>query len=414
MGRKLSSDGLALSDKVVRALPAPATGNKLHWSGTQAGFGVRVTEAGAKAWVLRYRNRDGRDRTLTIGDTVVWPMAKAAARAKALRQEVDAGSDPLGAKQKQRDDPTIADLAARFEKEHLPRLRPRTAEGYLTLVNNYIRPAIGHTKVAALRFADIETLHRSVAKRRPYAANRCIAVLSKMMSLAVRWEMRQDNPARGIEREPEHKRERFLSPAEIIRLSDALTEHKEKPSANAIRLLLLTGARRNEVLTATWSQFDLVAGVWVKPAATTKQNKLHRVPLNAAALALLHDMKTAAEAESARRVRNRLPPIAHIFPGVNGKPLGGIKLSWASVCKAAKIDGARLHDLRHSYASVLASAGLSLPIIGSLLGHSQPGTTARYAHLLDDPLRAATERAGQIITAGNRPAAEVVDIRRRS
>jgi len=176
----------------------------------------------------------------------------------------------------------------------------------------------------------------------------------------------------------------------LARLVDALNGHPNRRAANAVRLLLLTGARRGEVLAATWEQFDLAAGVWTKPSAHTKQKRAHRVPLSAPALALLLTMRAEAEAAG-----HGSP---HLFPGdAPGKPLGDIKNFWGSVCRRAGVAGVRLHDLRHQYASMLASAGLSLPIIGRLLGHTQAQTTARYAHLFDDPLRQATERVGALI-----------------
>jgi len=173
---------------------------------------------------------------------------------------------------------------------------------------------------------------------------------------------------------------------------------------------MLTGARRGEVLSAHWDMFDLEAGVWVKPSAHTKQRTEHRVPLSAPAVALLKELKEGAAGP-------------FVFPGTNGRPLCDVKRTWLTVCRDAGLakqepkrtgggrpalgkDGmrlltwratARLHDLRHTYASVLASQGLSLPIIGALLGHTQPQTTARYAHLLDDPLRAATELVGTLV-----------------
>ena len=177
-----------------------------------------------------------------------------------------------------------------------------------------------------------------------------------------------------------------------------------------MRLLLLTGARRGETLSATWDQFDLAAGVWTKPSAATKQGKLHRVPLSAPALALLAEMRTAADTENERRRRDGLAEIMHLFAGREGQPLREIKHFWATVCRKAEISGARIHDLRHTFASVLASSGLSLPIIGQLLGHTQAATTARYTHLLDDPLRAATERAGVVITGAGKTGAEIVPL----
>ena len=165
-----------------------------------------------------------------------------------------------------------------------------------------------------------------------------------------------------------------------------------RQAADIIRLLLLTGARRGEVLQARWADIDLAAGVWSKPGATTKQKTDHQVPLSDAARQLLLDL------------RQRAPAAAEwVFPAPDGSPRRDVKDAWASLCRAANIKGARVHDLRHTYASVLASAGLSLPIIGALLGHTQPSTTARYAHLFDDPLRAATERAAQLSPVNRLP-----------
>jgi integrase len=255
-----------------------------------------------------------------------------------------------------------------------------------------------------------------------------------MMSLAIKWEMRADNPVKGIERAPEDKRERHLSTAEIARLGEALAGLREKSSANAIRLLLLTGARKSEVLKARWAEFDLTEGVWEKPSAHTKQKKMHRVPLSAPARLLLSELRAEAEKEVARG------GVAEwVFPGDDGKPLTDIKKSWATVCRAAGLGSmvsakptrgkpaagpageremvwkadARVHDLRHTFASVLVSSGLSLPIIGRLLGHTQAATTARYAHLKDDPLRAAADRVGDVVTNAGRVASGPIQIAMR-
>jgi len=188
-----------------------------------------------------------------------------------------------------------------------------------------------------------------------------------------------------VARNPEERRHRYLTNDELVRLWAALTTHSERTSAEAIKLMLLTGARRGEVLGATWAMFDLDHGIWTKPAAHTKQRKEHRVPLSAQAADLLRTLHTVANSP-------------YVFPGNNGKPLTDVKRTWGSVCKTAGLGGVRLHDLRHTYASVLASAGMSLPIIGALLGHTQPQTTARYAHLMDDPLRTATDHVGIVVS----------------
>jgi integrase len=257
---------------------------------------------------------------------------------------------------------------------------------------------MSQAKVADVTFSDIDAIHRKITKAgKPIRANRTVEVVSKAFSLAIKWEWRADNPCRHIEHNQETPRERHLKPEELDRLTKSLAEYPDKQVANAVRLLLLTGARRGEVLGATWEQFDLTEGVWTKPGATTKQKTLHRVPLSAPAHQLLVKMHEAKESE-------------YLFPGYRGAAhLADLKKHWPQVCKAARIKNLRLHDLRHSYASVLASSGQSLLIIGKLLGHTRPETTQRYAHLVDDALRAATNTAGAVLTG--QPKAEVVPIR---
>lgn len=400
----------ALDDKLVEALPAPASGNRIAYDAIVKGFGIRITSAGAKAFVLNYR-AGGRERRITIGSYPDWPVKKARDRAKELKRQIDVGEDPMAARHADRLAPTIEDLAKRFEREHMAKRRASTQADYESLLRLHILPHVGKIKVVDLRHQDVERLHAAVMKAGPYRANRAVAVLSKMLALAVKWELRTDNPVRGIERAQEHKRERYLSSAEIARLSEALGGLREQASANALRLLLLTGARKGEVLKARWKEFDLVAGVWIKPSAHTKTKKDHRVPLSAPARVLLTEMRAEADKEIARGGTAEF-----LFEGAPGRPLTTIKHSWAAVCRKAGLGAmvetknkagrtvkvwqsdARIHDLRHTYASILASHGLSLPIIGSLLGHTQAQTTQRYAHLMDDPLRAATEHVGLLVS----------------
>ena len=215
-----------------------------------------------------------------------------------------------------------------------------------------------------------------------------------MLNLAIKWGWRADNPAKGTERNPEEKRHRYLSSAELDRFTAALAKHSDQQAASIFRLLLLTGARRGEVQSMQWGDLELEVGVWTKPGATTKQRTLHRVPLSAPVRQLLADLE---------RERGDLE---FVFPGRLGGHRVEIKAAWRAICKAARIRDLRIHDLRHSYASQLVSAGFSLPTIGALLGHTQPATTHRYAHLADDPLRRATETVGAVIAG--KPSADIV------
>ena len=409
-------------DRLVRSLPAPAKGNerfteaKLRPLGLTvpwiSGLVVVVTAAGARAWALRYR-ADGVERLYTIGDVEAWPAEALWPEAAERRRDIDAGKDPRAARKAQHEAPTMATLATRFEAEHLVKRRASTTRDYKALLRRFILPELGNRKVAAIKRGDIEKLHAKIAATAPYLANRTVALLSSMFTRAIAWEMRPDNPAKGIEREPEEKRNRYLTGAEITRLTEALASHPEKASANAVRLLLLTGARRGEVLSATWNQFDLGAGVWTKPSALTKQKREHRLPLSAPALTLLSEMKAEVDQRNERRAASGTAPLRFLFPGkTDDQPQADLKHFWAAICRKADLRGVRVHDLRHTHASILASAGLSLPVIGALLGHTQAATTHRYAHLMDDPLRAAAERAGAIIAGTDKPGAEVVPLER--
>lgn len=409
-----------LSDRLIRSLADPVGRATIIYDADLPGFGIRLTSAGARSFVLNYVV-DRRERRLTIGRFPTWSSTAAREEARALKRKVDLGIDPLEetasrteAAVADRKAPTIADLFERYALEHLPNKSPRAAADDRSMWRDYILPELGRRKVGAVTHQDVDRLHAKIGATKPVRANRTIEVLRKGLNLSIRWGWRPDNPASGVRRNREEKRERYLTPKEILRLTTALSRHSERTSADAILFLLLTGARRTEALAATWDQFDLDQGVWVKPSARTKQRKSHRVPLSSPAVALLR-----------RRLSERSS--RHVFPGSDPqRSLTDVKRSWLAVCidaglaEKADLDGrsqeqgdvredakspvwrptVRLHDLRHTYASVLASRGLSLPVIGALLGHTQPQTTARYAHLLDDPLRAATESAADVIVPG--------------
>jgi integrase len=379
---------LKLSDGVVRELSQPASGNQITYDSEVKGFGCRVTANGARAFILNYRTRAGRERRYTIGQFPDWKTAAARAEAAELKKRIDLGEDPLAKVEADRNAKTVAELCERFERDHFGKLRPSTASDYRSLIEREIKPALKHLKVKDVTFSDVDGLHQKITRRgATYQANRTVAILSKMFALSKRSGWRTDNPCQGIERNQEQKRHRYLSADEITRLTKALSEFEDQQAANIVRLLLLTGSRRGEVLGAKWDQFDLKEGVWTKPGATTKQKTVHRVPLSAPARQLLSELRQQGEDDS-----------GFVFPARRGSGhRDGIKLEWKAICSAAQISGARIHDLRHTYASMLASAGMSLPIIGALLGHSQPATTARYSHLMDDPLRQATERVGAAV-----------------
>lgn len=392
-----SGPGIRRSIDAPGKLPVPEKGSKITYDGEGGvkGFGVRVTAKSHRSFVLSYWTKSGRQRRITIGTFPNWTTGAARIKARELKRLIEDGGDPLAEIEEARAAPTVAELCDRFAEEHLPRKRPGTALNYQLLIDRHVKPHFGtHTKVADVAFTDIDALHRKITKAgSPYAANRTIAMLSRMFSLAIRWGMRADNPTKGIERNAEVKRKRYLSGEELGRLTTALAAHADQDIANIFRLLLLTGARRGEVLTMRWADVDPGEGIWSKPGATTKQKTDHVVPLSAPARQLLSEIR---ERQTAKK--KVLPEF--VFPGAGSTGhVVSIKKAWKALCQSADISGLRIHDLRHSFASQLASGGASLPLIGSLLGHTQPST---YAHLFQDPQRAAVEKVGSIIgAAGN-------------
>ncbi len=401
-------EGRRLTDSFIKKAPLPPAGNWVIYDTEVAGFGLRCTAGGARSFILNYRTRGGRERRYTIGDATNWNAATARKRAKEIRRKLPDGYDPLVDIEIERGAKTVAAMCQRFIEDHLPSLRTRTALDYRGIINREILPTLGKLKLLDVKPADIDDLHRKITRgygehrARPYRANRTAALLSKMFNLAVkRWQWLSVNPVLGLQRNQESKRERYLANGELQRLTEALAVHEDKQAADIVRMLLLCGARRGEVFAMRWENLNLTDGTWTKPASTTKQKKSHSVPLSAPARQLLAELSKNAE-----------PNAEYVFPGRWGGHRTEIRRAWRDLCRAANIKGLRVHDIRHSYASQLVSSGFGLPVIGALLGHSQPATTARYAHLFDEVTRQATERVGAVIAGNGKPSAEIVPHRK--
>jgi integrase len=322
-----------LNDDLVADLPKPATGRQIEWDSAEPGFGMRVTAAGARSFVLRYRTRSGIDKTYTIGGFPSWKTATARREAGDLKAKIRAnGLDPVGALSAEREAPTVARLAERFKQEHLPKLSESTQREYKSLIDNAIVPALKHRKVADVTFSDIDGLHRKLTRQgtrgrpTPRRANLMHSIVRKMLNQAIRWGWRADNPAKHVERNAEEKRRRYLSPEELRALTVALEKHADQQAANIIRLLLLTGARRGEVLALKWADLDLRAKVWTKPASATKQKALHAVPLTGPACLLLAELRKGAAGNA-----------EYVFPGRAGPHRVEIKRAWRELCIDAGI-----------------------------------------------------------------------------
>ena len=371
------------------------------------GFAVRIHASGARSFTIDYRHA-GRQRRMNIGRWPEWSVTAARERAKELRRAIDEGRDPLATREGFREAPRVKDMIDRYIAEHLPKLARNNAGDQVSMLKKMVEPAWGNKLVTEITKTDVAKFLDFVAEGRPrpskakpnnrarklqghkptpIRANRMGEVLRKMFTLAMEWEWRADNPAQGFHRRIEQARERFLSPEELTRIAAVLDSAEDQRAAAIIRMCMLTGARVGEVRTARFEQFNLDYVIWSKPAATTKQRKIHRVPISQEVVAIVRQRQLV--------VPNGNP---WLFPGETiGQPVREIRRFWARVQKEADLPDVRIHDLRHTFASLLVSGGASLEMIGRLLGHSQMQTTQRYAHLMDSPLRAGVDTVASIL-----------------
>lgn len=392
---------LRLNDKTVRE-QVPEEGRHYQIFDTEVrGFSIRILQSGGRSFALDYRYA-GAQRRMAIGRWPEWTVTAARERARDLRRVIEEGGDPLGARGELREAPRFSDMIDRYLAEHVPHLAKTNASDQHSMLTKLVAPHWGRKLVTEITPHDVAKLLNIIAKGRarpskekpnnrarklqgakptPIRANRVGEVLRKMFTLAIGWGWRTDNPASSFKKRLENERERFLSQDEIGRLAEVLDAATDQRAAGIIRLCMLTGSRVGEVRQARFEQFNLELGSWSKPAASTKQRKIHRIPISAEVTAIV-------------RQRQMLVPKGNpwLFPGdVPGQPVKEIRRFWINVQKDAKLPDVRIHDLRHTFASLLVSGGASLEMIGKLLGHSQMQTTQRYAHLMDSPLRAGVD-----------------------
>ena len=353
---------------------------RVVWDDDLKGFGVRVHPTGRKVYIVKTRYR-GRVIKMTIGPHGAVTLSYARVRAAEIITDARAGKNPAG---RNADAPTMIALGKRFLKEYVStHCKPSTAEEYRRSVKLFINPRIGRYRVPDIQRSDIAALHHDL-RDTPYQANRTLGVLSKMFNLAELWDLRPDgsNPCRHVKRFREEKRERFLSDIEYQRLGAALkdieVDGSETASAiTAVRLLMLTGCRLSEIQKLRWEHVDLGASELRLPDTKTGAKVVY---LGDPAIAVLERID--------RRDGNPWV-IAGRKPGSH---LTDLQHPWRRIRARAGLDDVRIHDLRHSFASGGLLVGEGLPMIGKLLGHTQVQTTARYAHLANDPVKSAANR----------------------
>lgn len=387
-----------LTKRVVESL-APGDRDYTVWDEGLPGFGIRIWPSGKRVYILKYRNLHGRQRKPVLG--VHGPMTADQARDKALSWlgKTGDGGDPSGERQEGRRAPTLAEFAERYLREHAAAKKaPNSLREDRRLIENVLLPEFRTRKLAEITRSDVAQFHHRL-RATPVEANRALSLLSRMFNLAEAWGLRPDhtNPCFRVPKYTEKKRERYLTTAEFARLGAALNEAEksgsELPSAiAAIRLLIFSGARLSEILTLKWDYVNWEQRRLDLPDSKTGAKIIY---LNEPALAVL---------SAVEKVEGN-PYV--IVGGKEDSHLIDLEKPWQRIRVRADINDVRLHDLRHSFASVGVSNNLSLPIIGALLGHREAATTARYAHLAADPVRHANDRIGaQLIAALNQSTRE--------
>jgi len=420
---------MAVEKLTKRTVDAIVPGGRIsiYYDSELRGFGLKVTPSGAKSWCVEYRPGSGgrgvAKRRLVIGSTNTLTHDQARIAARNILAAVALGADPGASRSRAREMPTFKEFAERYlSEEAITKLKPTTVVNYRIYLLKHAAQHIGTKKIDTVTSSDIAKMHRAIGQTRQMTANRVVECIGSVYRYAATCGLmkRGTNPGAHIEAFREQRRERFLTSEELARLGDAIREaetigipwvlDETKPTAKhipktdrrtivdphaaaALRLLILTGARLREILDLKWEYVDFERGLLLLPDSKTGRKT---IVLNAPALSIL----------------SQLPRVSpYVIVGDNlDKARHDLNRPWRLMSKRAKLDGVRIHDLRHTYASFGAGSGLGLPIIGKLLGHAQAATTARYAHLDNDPLRRATEHiGGRIAAALGEPVARMTE-----
>lgn len=380
----------------------------IRWDAKLPDFGLRLYPSGSKAYIIGYRLPGCPYRIKTVSAFDVETLDEARDRAKIELTEVVNGHDPLDQKKRQAAGDTLEKFAETYMRRYALKRKKSAGDDQLML-DNIIVPALGKRKLKTIKRSDVSRLHQKVGetinekngKPKIYQANRVLALMSKMFTLAEQWGSVPEgtpNPARGIERFKEKKRDRWVNKDELPVLAEAIDGEINPVARDALWLYLLTGLRKAELLSLKWSDIDMSrAEIRLED---TKADRSHYLPLSAPAVEMLNGM-----------IRIKGNP--YVLPGKNkGKHLVNIDKAWRRVRKSADIEDVRLHDLRRTVGSWLAQSGNSLALIGKVLNHSNASTTQVYARFGQDSVRQAIESHGEQImgAAGKGKTAKVVKL----
>ncbi len=455
-----------LTKRVVDAAEIPDSGQVFIWDDTVKGFGLRVSAGGAKSYILSYWTQEGRKRRFTIGrHGSPWTCDDARQRALELKRGLSEGVDPQDAKIEARDAMTVAQLWEFYSTEGRiarPNKKASSWDNDRTMFERHIIPLIGKRTVRSLTKTDIARMQadisagktakdektgirgRAIVRGGRSVASHAVVALRSAINLAMDVVGISDNPASQVERHKAKKRERFLSEVEVALIGEAIARMEDEVAissefAAAIRLLMLTGCRKNEILNLQWSWIDMQRGFIEFPDSKTGAKV---TPLPPAAMEIIQERweyRTGNPYVLPSKVSARKSIAGQQRQKIEHKPIVGLQKVWEEVralatrigqeratdagkdpASAPDLSDVRIHDLRHSFASFAVASGNSLPVIGKILGHRQVATTAIYAHLHDDPVKQASEhtahRISEALKVGatrDRPVENVIPIRKR-
>lgn len=359
---------------------------QIHYDDDElGGFGVRVYESGLKTFVLWIRTQSGRKRLVKIGRYGVLTLEQARTKARRYLVEVADGKDPVEERRREeRAVRTFKQLATRWLEDYAKGHRKRWKEDDRRL-KKHILPAIGRRTVEAVTPADVQALHAKIGKDAPVEANRVINLIRTIYNRGERWGLLaagHPNPASQVDRFREKSRERWLKAAELERLAKALGKEEDVYAVAAIRLLLLTGSRKTELLRARWDRLDLDAKRLLLEDTKTGEAKV--VPLSAPAIDVLRSLP-----------RELHSPWIFPSPRKPKEPLADIRAAWRRVRKAARIPDATIHDLRRTAGSWLVQRGVPLKVVGAALGHRDTRSTEVYARIAAEQPAEALELLGE-------------------
>lgn len=382
-----------MSQKLTKSRVEAMRKGDVLWDGQVKGFGVRH-QGGRACYIFKTRIH-GRQRCVSLGKHgSPWTVETARNEALRLLMGVKQGEDLARTQKDERLRASLREISKQYFRDYGPKLKTRTLESYVAMFENDILPVFGSRRLADIAKREVEAYHSKMAKT-PRKANHCVTVLSSCFN----WALKQGyappgtaNPCHGIKMFREKKRERYLTTEEITRLFETLDAVESEGVCSdsvcaAIRLLLLTGARHGEITTLKWEYVDFERAILWLPDSKTGRKAIH---LNDEAIEILRNHK--------RRAGNE-----YVIAGrCHGNFLVNLQKPWDIIRERAGLKGLRIHDLRHSFASIAINSGASLQMIGKLLGHTQWQTTARYAHLAENPLKEVTAGVGQAIAAAAR------------